>query len=860
MSRDEDDLVSPHDEDMDVGLQTSDRLDLNLDQDCHNPNVAQVTGAQCSLSSKGDSITNGVLKIGTEFESDEHAYSFYSKYARLVGFSVRKDWVNRSKVHGLVVSRKFTCSKEGYRRKDKRDANVKKHRKETRTGCLAHLIITRQPDGKYRVTHFEAEHNHDSINPNNVQTLPFQKELCVTEAAEADLPSNLGAESNSAFELMNRRFEVGESLDYIAMDFDNYLQSERVRDMKRGEAGRLLRYFQRLHFESPTFFHAIQVDIDDKISNIFWADDTMVVDYDHFGDVICLDTTYRTNKDIQPFVQFIGVNHHNQAVTFAAALLFDDTVESLKWLFRTFLEAMSGKKPKVILTDQDAAIVEAIKSVLPETSHRICVWQMCQNALNHLSHALKDTESFSSDFRSCIYDLNDEEDFIHAWEALLDKYSLQQNEWLRWMFREREKWAIVYGMNTFFLDARGCHVAEDLHRNLRSNLSSDQDALQFFKVFERMVDEQRFKELQANDEMTRCMPRLMGNVVLLKHASDMYTPKAFEIFQKEYEKCLNFVVSQCSESSLFLEYKVNTFGRSREYTVTFNPSDDTVICSCRKFENVGFLCGHALKVLDQKNIKVLPSKYILKRWTKDARIGYVRESKEFIAQENPKLVAGSRYKALCRRMLKISARATESEEAFQFASRQLDQMIEAVEKILTIKHEEAHGIASSSTAANVSESGNAEIFLDKRTVEDQDEDNRVAGIEDNDGAVPERHQLKYMKEKSSKKHGFPSALPPAPDTDTFVSSPQQACVSTEALTSNPLLQEVMYHQQNPVISHQDNPNLYQPSNFYSDQHDSSRQTPLLQAMDLDLQHPQPSSFMLYDLRYRASDTSFLGSK
>ncbi|EEF51433.1 conserved hypothetical protein [Ricinus communis] len=89
---------------------------LNVDHDCRSSNVAHASEAQCSPSSKDDSVAEGILKVGTGFESDEHAYNFY-KYARLVGFSVRKDWVNRSKVHGLVVSRKYTCSKEGYRRK-----------------------------------------------------------------------------------------------------------------------------------------------------------------------------------------------------------------------------------------------------------------------------------------------------------------------------------------------------------------------------------------------------------------------------------------------------------------------------------------------------------------------------------------------------------------------------------------------------------------------------------------------------------------------------------------------------------------------------------------------------------------------
>ncbi|KAJ6748018.1 PROTEIN FAR1-RELATED SEQUENCE 12-LIKE [Salix purpurea] len=747
------------DDSMVIGLQMSDNLDLSLDEDCSSLSFALVNSSQFSNSSKDGVHRGGVLKIGTEFESDEHAYISYNKYAKTVGFSVRKDWVNRSKVHGLVVSRKFTCSKEGYRRIDKRDLNMKKHRKETRTGCLAHMIVTRQPYGK---------------------------EIHVDQAAEGELPSKSGTESSSTFELMNRQFEGWQSLDYLAMDFDNSLQSERIRDMEEGEAGRLLRYFQRQHIENPSFIHSIQVDIDDKVRNLFWADDKMVVDYDHFGDVVCLDTSYRMNKDLQPFVQFIGVNHHNQAVIFAAALLFDDTVESLKWLFNTFLEAMSGKKPKVILTDQDAAIVEAINSILPETSHRICVWQMYQNALKHLSLVVKDIESFSNDFRSCIYDYNNEEAFVHVWECLLDKYGLQQNDRLRWMFREREKWSIAYDRNTFFLDMKGSHVAEDLSNNLRSYLNSDQDALQIYKIFERVVDEQRLKEIHANDEMTRCMPRLLGNVVLLKHASGIYTPKAFELFQKEYEKCLNVLVTQCNGKGVLLEYKVSTFGQAQEYTVTFNSADDTVVCNCMKFENVGFLCGHALKVLDNWNIKVVPSRYILKRWTKDTRAR--------------------------------TTRAAESEDAFQFALRRLDELIEGVEKILMLKDEGGQGINSSSTVLNGFESENAGYFFDEKELEDLGEDNGVVGTKEKENAAPERHQLKNINGKSCKKKRFQLGQTPSPNTSGCISSPPQACVMTEGPTHNPLLQglynfeanqvvQCMYQQQNPIMDHEDYPNM-----------------------------------------------------
>jgi hypothetical protein len=41
-------------------------------------------------------------------------------------------------------------------------------------------------------------------------------------------------------------------------------------------------------------------------------------------------------------------------------LLYDETIESFVWLFETFLEAMFGKKPITIFTDQDAAMSAAI--------------------------------------------------------------------------------------------------------------------------------------------------------------------------------------------------------------------------------------------------------------------------------------------------------------------------------------------------------------------------------------------------------------------------------------------------------------------------------------------------------------------
>ena len=102
------------------------------------------------------------------------------------------------------------------------------------------------------------------------------------------------------------------------------------------------------------------------ITNIFWADSHSVSDYHLFGDVVCFAMTHRTNEYGRPFV---GVNHHKQTIVFGVVLLYDETAKSFKWLFETFLSAMSGKQPKTILTNPFAAMASAILDVFPETSH-----------------------------------------------------------------------------------------------------------------------------------------------------------------------------------------------------------------------------------------------------------------------------------------------------------------------------------------------------------------------------------------------------------------------------------------------------------------------------------------------------------
>uniref|UniRef100_A0A8R7R0B9 SWIM-type domain-containing protein n=1 Tax=Triticum urartu TaxID=4572 RepID=A0A8R7R0B9_TRIUA len=46
---------------------------------------------------------------------------------------------------------------------------------------------------------------------------------------------------------------------------------------------------------------------------------------------------------------------------------------------------------------------------------------------------------------------------------------------------------------------------------------------------------------------------------------------------------------------------------------------DTYSCECAMFEHMGILCRHALKMMVHVGVCRIPSHYILKRWSRDAR-------------------------------------------------------------------------------------------------------------------------------------------------------------------------------------------------------------------------------------------------
>ncbi|XP_019451930.1 PREDICTED: protein FAR1-RELATED SEQUENCE 5-like [Lupinus angustifolius] len=309
--------------------------------------------------------------LGMTFESEVAAYDFYNEYSWKCGFGIRREYANKSRKDGVVTSRKFSCCKEGKRGADKRDYLTKHSRAETRTGCEAHMVISLDRNiNKYNVVAFVAEHNHPLQPPAYVHMIRSHRHISESQALQIEMADNSGLKPKDFHEFVSKQAGGIDILSYTKKDGKNYLRTKRMQSLRYGEVGALLIYFKR-QSENPSFFYDFQMDVEDHITNIFWADAQMINDYEYFGDVVTFDTTYKTNKDYRPLGVFIGLNNHRQTVIFGATLLYDETISSFQWLFQTFLKAMGGENPKIILTDQDVAMGQAISLVMPKIFHRI---------------------------------------------------------------------------------------------------------------------------------------------------------------------------------------------------------------------------------------------------------------------------------------------------------------------------------------------------------------------------------------------------------------------------------------------------------------------------------------------------------
>ncbi|XP_057773722.1 protein FAR1-RELATED SEQUENCE 5-like [Salvia miltiorrhiza] len=575
-------------------------IDLNVSadelDDEENPNDFQSN--DCSVSEEVSvsdldnesymSLRNQLedkLQVGSVYDSLDVIYILYSQYGVVSGFSVKKGAqkkIDESKELKLKV---FHCSCEGYPDNKRSVGRIASYKKQvTRTNCKARLRVVRPEEGDWTVSVFFKQHNHEFVSPDQSYTLRSARHMSYAKKSVLDALRSVGIKISKAYRFMEKEAGGRPALGFTKKDAYAHVNlSRKETKLENVDANALMKYFIGKGNTETHFYWNVQLDDDGRLMNFFFRDTRCAFDYELFGDVLSVDTTYRTNKYNLICAPFVGINHHKNNVLFGLAFLSDETTKSFEWLFSTFLEAMNGKEPGIIFSDQCQALMNGIDYTFKTACHRLCQWHINQNAPSHFG-SLNGNAAFKQSWYYCMNGCATEDEFDSTWQTMITNYGLSENRWFRNMYNLRKRWSSVFTIDKFTAGLHATSRSEVTNKVLKDLCSATTTLHDFVLRYERLQHEWRLREIEE-DTMCRGVPgQFIQNNNLLKHAASVYTRNVYKTFECEVAHSLNVKI---------IHHPYDFSGDELVYGVSSTSASN--------------------------GMRSLPEHFILKRWRKDAK-------------------------------------------------------------------------------------------------------------------------------------------------------------------------------------------------------------------------------------------------
>ncbi|XP_054815505.1 protein FAR-RED ELONGATED HYPOCOTYL 3-like isoform X1 [Prosopis cineraria] len=588
---------------------------------------------------------------GMEFESHGEAYSFYQEYARSMGFNTAIQNSRRSKTSREFIDAKFACSRYGTKREHDKSFNRPRARQNnqdtenstgrrscSKTDCKASMHVKRRPDGKWVIHSFVKEHNHELL-PAQAVSEQTRKMYAAMARQFAEYKTVVGLKSE------RNPFDKGRNLG-----------------LESGDAKLLLDFLVQMHSMNSNFFYAVDIGEDQRLKNLLWVDAKSRHDYMNFCDVVSFDTIYIRNKYKLPLALFVGVNQHYQFILLGCALISDESAATYSWLMQTWLKAVGGQAPKVIIIAHDKTLKSVILDVFPNSHHSVCLWHVLGKVSENLAHVIKRHENFMAKFEKCIYRSWTTDEFEKRWSKIVDRFELREDECMQSLYEDRKLWVPTFMRDIFLGGLSTVQRSESVNSFFDKYVHKKTSAQDFVKQYEAILQDRYEEEAKADSEILNKVATLKTPSPLEKSVAGSYTHAVFKKIQVEVIGAVACHPKTERQDDTGITYKVHDMEKNQDFIVVWNEIKSEVSCICRLFEYRGFLCRHALIVLQYSGFSVIPSRYILKRWTRDAKAGQTTGEQ---SEHMPTRV--QRYNDLCQQAIKLSEEASLSQDSYGIA-------------------------------------------------------------------------------------------------------------------------------------------------------------------------------------------------
>ncbi|KAI8534644.1 hypothetical protein RHMOL_Rhmol10G0106300 [Rhododendron molle] len=363
-----------------------------------------------------------------------------------------------------------------------------------------------------------------------------------------------------------------------------------------------------------------------------------------------------------------------QSIQYGCALLQDETDVTFVWLFQTWLDAMGGRPPTSIITNQGLGMKEAIAKVFPNTRHRLCLWHIKKKFVEKLSQVYYKGSKFKKDMEKCIKGTYKKEDFEERWMLLMKEYGLESNKLLQGLFDIRESWVPVYNRGTFFAGMNTTKHNEGINSFFDGFVADTSNLKEVVVNYEKALKKIVKRENDEDFESEHKFRIVKDHEFLLKHAAKVYTRNIFNKFNDEWSKVFYYKVENVRSANGFQSFVVKSKDDEFEkFEVTLDSQTYEGKCECQQFEFVGILCVHILKVFVRLDIDEIPEHFILPRWRQKANKFRIIDSLGLVHDDGKEESEALRLGHMCHEATKLACLAAPSNEAYTIFIEDLEE-------------------------------------------------------------------------------------------------------------------------------------------------------------------------------------------
>jgi hypothetical protein len=414
-------------------------------------------------------------------------------------------------------------------------------------------------------------------------------------------------------------------LPYNKRKVSNYSNSIN-RELTNNDMMEVLDWFKKKRTENPGFYHSLDLDKENKVKSVFWADARAIQYYDICGDCVSFDTTFLTNKYNLPFAPFVGVSPHGKTYLFACAFIVNETSESFQWCFREFKAAMGGKPPKTIITDQDKGMASAIPSIFPNAIHKCCLFHIKKKIDDKGGTVFQANEGLYEELQDIIDKSLTVHEFETLWQQMINEYNVGHIKIFQDLWKSREKWVPVYFKNHFFPFIQTTARSEGTNALFKKGVGPQFSMTSFLREYQRIMDNMHANENELDHNATNKKVRekkFITQYYIEWQAHELYNLAIFRKFQIVLNDVTRLQIRKDVKGKMYWVFQATNYPvkehRHREYLVQVNEETEDYSCICCKFDKDGLLCSHILKVMLQLQVNKIPDKYIIDRWRKRER-------------------------------------------------------------------------------------------------------------------------------------------------------------------------------------------------------------------------------------------------